>query len=449
MIKILNFQRRNPGEVLSWSMYDFANSAFATSILAVIFNQYFAEKVAYGAEGTWWRILGADIRIPGVSLFHYAVVISMIMVVSTAPILGAIADFSRAKKRFLAFFCLLGCVATSLLYYIRAGDYISGGILFIIANFAFTGGNVFYNGLLLDIAHPDDMGKISGWGWGLGYLGGGLCLALNLLMLQNPGLLGLSEVEVYHTFPVVAGWWLIFALPLFLWVREAKKMKCRREMNILKIGFARIRATFKEIKRYRQLVRFLIAYFLFNDGIETTIITASIFGAQIIGLQVAELIVFFLVVQGTAFIGSLLFGYLVDWWGNKKALLLSLAIWSIIILWARFIGFMGAPLKEFYILGIMTGLVLGGSQSAARSLLASFTPLDKGAEFFGFFAICGKLAAIFGPLILGTAVVITGNLKSGILVLLPLFIIGGIILCFVDEKEGIQAVRRHNESQGI
>ncbi len=427
-------------------MYDFANSAFATSILAVIFNQYFAQVVAFGAEGTVWNIFGGEIRVPGASLFHYAVAASMLLVVVSAPVLGAMADFSRTKKRLLALFCVTGSAATAALYFIRAGDYIAGALIFIAANYAFAAGNVFYNALLVDIAHPRDMGKVSGWGWGLGYLGGGLCLVLNLLMLKNPGLFGFGEgeVEVYHTFPVVALWWLLFALPAFIRVRErgGSLQKPVGAGNPLKIGFSRLAKTFKELGRYRQLARFLFAYLLFNEGIETVIITASIFGAAEIGLSPPELIVFFLVVQGSAFVGSLLFGYLVDWLGNKKALLISIVIWSLIILWARFIGIFGAPLKEFYILGVLTGSVLGGSQSAARSLQGLFTPPDRSAEFFGFFAVCGKFAAMLGPLVYGTAVVITGNLKSGILVLLLFFIAGGAILVFVNEKEGIAAAGR-------
>lgn len=423
-------------------MYDFANSAFATSILAVVFNQYYAQVVAFGAEGTVWNMFGSEIRIPGASLFHYAVAVSMLMVVLSAPVLGAMADFCGVKKRMLAGFCVMGCAATAALYFIREGDYLMGGLLFIAANYAFAGGNAFYNALLVDIAHPDDMGKVSGWGWGLGYLGGGLCLVVNLLMLKNPGLFGLAEgdLKVYHTFPVVGLWWLLFALPTFLWVRERRTIPkvVPGGENPFIVGLRRTRKTLKELKRYRQLVRFLLAYLLFNEGIETTIITASIFGAAVIGLEAAELIVFFLVVQGSAFIGSLLFGYLVDWLGNKKALLISIGIWSVVILWARFIGLFGAPVKEFYLLGILTGMVLGGSQSAARSLLGLFTPEEKSAEFFGFFAVCGKFAAMLGPAVYGTTVLITGNLKSGILVLLVFFISGGAILATVNEKEGMK-----------
>jgi len=440
-VNLFKFKRNNPGEILAWSSYDFANSAFATSILAVIFNHYFAETVAGGPVGIPFQLLGFTIQIPGASVFQYSAALSMAVVIIAAPILGAISDHSQNKKSFLIFFCILGTLFAGLLFFVREGDIVNGALFFIIANFSFAAGNVFYNSLLLDISHPDDMGKISGIGWGLGYLGGGLCLVLNLIMLQNPALLGFSpgEVKVYHTFPTVGLWWLVFAIPLFIWVKERKIPVPIVKINFLRAGFQRLSTTFRNIHRYKQLLRFLLAYLFFNEGIETTIITASIFGAEIIGLDSVQLIIFFLIVQASAFIGSVLFGYIVDAVGNKKALLFSIAVWSFIILWARFIGCFGDQLQEFYILGVLTGSVMGGSQSAARSLLASFTPQDSSGEFFGFFAVCGKFAAMLGPAIYGTVVVFTGNLRSGILVLLGLFLLGGVILYFVDEKEGIEA----------
>ena len=437
----MKLKRGNLSEVLAWSGYDFANSAFATSILAVIFNQYYAVNVAGGASGTEIEILGRALNVPGATIFQYAVGISMLMVIVTAPILGAAADHSNNKKSFLGFLCAIGCLFTGLLYFVRAGDVISGGIFFIIANYAFAGGNVFYNGLLLDVAHPDDFGKVSGFGWGVGYLGGGLCLVLNLIMLTKPSWLGLGsmEITVHHTFPVVAIWWGIFAIPLFLMVRERGRREISQKVNLVRVGFSRVKRTFREIRKYKHLGRFLLSYMLFNEGIETTIITASIFGAEIIGLKTAEIIVFFLVVQATAFAGSLIFGFIVDAIGNKKSLLITLVVWTVIIIWARFIGCFWELKTEFYLLGILTGLVLGGSQSAARSLQAAFTPADKGAEFFGFFAICGKFAAMLGPFIFGTTVLITGDLKSGILILLVFFLLGGLLT--VDEEEGIASGR--------
>lgn len=432
----LKLKKNNPREVAAWSFYDFANSAFATTILAVIFNHYFAETVAGGPRGEPFYMLGIKFRAPGSAVFQYLVVISMILAAAMAPILGAAADYSRRKKTYLGVFWLTGCLFTAMLYFIHAGDIIIGGVCFIMANFAFASGNVFYNGMLLDIAHPDDMGKVSGLGWGLGYLGGGLCLVVNLAMLLKPQWFGFDKLSVNSTFPVVAIWWFIFAIPLFLWVKESR-VSAGAGMNFVKAGFSRLKTTFREVRRYKQLGLFLIAYMLFNEGIETTIISASIFGAEVVGLNSTDLIVFFLIVQGTAFIGSIIFGYLVDAVGNKKALLISLGVWSAIVLWARFIGFLGNPVREFYILGIMTGSVMGGSQSAARSLLATFTPADRGAEFFGFFGVCGKVSSIFGPLLYGTAIIFTHSLRSGILVLLVFFIAGGILLSMVDEKKGV------------
>lgn len=420
-------------------MYDFANSAFATTILAVIFNQYYAEVVAFGNEGTIWKIFGREITVPGASLFQYAVAISMFLVVTTAPILGAVADYRQDKKRFLFVLCMIGCITTASLYFIREGNYIFGAVIFIAANYAFAGGNVFYNALLIDISHPDDMGKISGWGWGLGYVGGGLCLLLNLVMLQKPEFFGFDNFEVYHTFPVVAVWWFLFSMPLFFIVKEAKRHTKVQKSGIWKIGFKRLRDTLKEIRKFRELLKFLVSYILFNEGIETVIISASIFGAVELGMQPSQLIVFFLVVQGSAFIGSIIFGYLVDLIGNKKSLMISIFVWSVIVLWARFIGFTGDAVKEFYWLGVLAGSVMGGSQSAARSLQGSFTPHGKGAEFFGFFAVCGKFAAMMGPLVYGTAVIVTGNMRTGILVLLGFFVIGGIILATVNENTGIKS----------
>ena len=444
MLSSFRLKRGNYGEVVSWSFYDFANSAFATSILAVIFNQYYAEVAAFGPSGVMWNILGAEMKIPGASMFFIIVSISMALVAVTAPVLGAMADYSANKKRYLFTLCLTGCSATGFLYFVGEGDYLLGGALFIVANYSFAAGNVFYNSLLLDVSPSDDLGKISGWGWGFGYLGGGLCLVLNLLILQNPQLLGFPEgsFRIVHIFPVVGLWWLVFSIPLFVWVKEAG-VAVRTKANLVKESLRRVNRTFHEIRRYRQLVRFLLAYLLFNEGIETVIITASIFAAEELGFAPTQLIVFFLVVQGAAFAGSFIFGYLVDWIGNRKALLISIFIWSLVVLWARFLGIFGAEGKEFYALGVLAGSVLGGSQSAARSLQGLFTPKDRGAEFFGFFAICGKFAAIFGPAVTAVMVIITGSLRSSILVLLVFFLIGGIILSTVNEREGMEAANPH------
>ena len=423
------------GEILSWSMYDFANSAFATTILAVIFNRYFAEVVAHGVIGI--RVLG--LRLPGAALFTFAVSIAMICVAISAPFLGAIADFSGRKKQFLAFFCYGGVLFTALLYFIGEGDYWLGALFFILAHIGFSGGNVFYNGFLPEISTDDTIGRISGMGWALGYIGGGTLLVVNLIMLKYPHYLGFQRgvFSVHHCFLSVAIWWGIFSLPIFLWLPE----KGRRESlsygeNYLRIGFARVLRTLKKIGNYRELSKFLVAFLIYNDGIQTVIIMASIFGAEVLGMGTEELIVYFLMVQATAFVGSLVFGFLADRLGNKRTILLALIVWIVVVVWAYGLGLFWSPQGEYWILGIMAGMVLGGSQATSRSLQGLFTPEANSAEFFGFYAVAGKFASIFGPLIYGLILSITGSLRKGILSLILFFVTGMIILCFVDEKKG-------------
>lgn len=441
MKNILKLQKGNTKEVFAWSMYDFANSAFATTILAVIFNAYFAEIVAGGAKGVDINLFGFNIHLPGSSLFSFSLSIAMFIVALTGPILGAIADFSNSKKKFLFFYCFVGCLFTGLLYFVREGNYIIGSLFFIISCIGFEGGNVFYNAFLLEIAEQSDMGKVSGFGWAIGYIGGGLCLLLNLIMLNSPRLLGFSEgfFSVNSIFLSVAIWWAVFSVPIFLFVKEKnEKYNLPEKKSYISIGFGRIRNTFKKIRNYTELVKFLIAYLIYNDGIQTVIVMASIFGAEVLKMNETERIEYFLVIQATAFAGSLFFGYLSDKINNKKTILITLFIWSLVVIWAYFLGIFFKPIFEFWIIGILAGLVMGGSQAASRSLQASFTPKNNSAEFFGFFAVSGKFASVVGPFLYGLIILITGSLKNGIFSLIIFFIIGIILLLFVNEKEGIK-----------
>ena len=424
-------------EIFGWAMYDFANSAFATTILAVIFNQYFATVVAGGQKGI--ELFGFQLH--GASFFTFSVALSMAISAVLAPFLGAVADATASKKRFLMVFCYVAILSTGFLYFVREGNYWRGAIFFIIANIGFAGGNVYYNAFLPEISTDKSIGRISGLGWALGYVGGGALLAINLIMLKYPGWLGFPAgyFTVQDCFLSVALWWLIFSLPTFLFLRErAQKSFAPFGKSYFSEGYQRLRDTLRRIKTFRELTKFLVAYLIYNDGIETVIVMASIFGAQVLGMETGEIILFFLMIQGIAFFGSLIFGFLADSIGNKKAVLISLGIWSLIVVWAFSLGIVWDKKTEYWILGVLAGMVMGGSQAASRSLQGIFTPDANSAEFFGFFAVSGKFASVFGPLIYGILIAITGSVQSGILSVLLFFIVGMAILWTVNEKKGLE-----------
>lgn len=429
--------------VIGWIFYDFANSAFATTVLAVIFNQYFSEVIAGGEKGTDFSILGTSFKLPGAVIWNYLVAFSTILVALSSPLLGAIADYTRVRKILLAAYCYLGVFATILLAFSGPENLLFACLLFIIANFGFAGGNVFYNTFLLDVSPKKYFGRISGIAWGLGYLGGGLCLVLNLIMLKYPQIIGFEKdyFTVRHCIIVAGVWWGLFAIPTMVWIKEPGVRKQYKNLiTLTKIGVNRLKDTFVEIKKYRQLSKFLLSYLLFNDGIETIIIMASIFGATVIGLNPGELVMFFILIQASGFAGALSFGWIADWIGNKKTLMITLIIWLLVVLWAYKIGFLVNLRVDFFLMGILAGLVMGGSQTVARSMQAFFTPSHKSAEFFGFFAISGRFASAFGPIIYGTTILLTSSLQKGILVLGLFFIAGGAVLFFVDEHSHEEVV---------
>jgi UMF1 family MFS transporter len=428
-------------EIFGWAMYDFANSAFATTILAVIFNQYFATVVAGGARGV--KLFGFQLH--GASFFTFTVSISMALSALFSPFLGAVADAYGSKKRFLMVFCFAGVLFSGLLYFVHAGDYWMGAIFFIIANIGFAEGNVFYNAFLPEISTEQNIGRISGLGWALGYIGGGALLAINLIMLKYPEWIGFPSgyFSVQDCFLSVAFWWLLFALPIFLFLKErAKRSASAFQANYFREGYRRLQYTFRRIKTFRELTKFLVAFLIYNDGIETVIVMASIFGADVLGMETGEIILFFLMIQGIAFFGSLIFGFLADAIGNKRTVMISLGIWALIVLWAFRLGILWDPKTEFWILGVLAALVMGGSQAASRSLQGIFTPDANSAEFFAFFGVSGKFASIFGPLIYGILIAITGSVQSGILSVLLFFIAGMVILWTVNEKRGMEERQR-------
>ncbi len=415
------FNRR----VLGWGIYDFANSAFATTVLSVIFNVYFVNVIC--SSGV--RLV--SLQMPGETLWAYSVALSTLIVFLLGPYLGALADISGNVKPFLAFFTILGSLFTVLLYFCSQGDYVPAALCFLIANIGFSAGNIFYNALLPKISQPHTVGRISGLGWALGYAGGSLLLLFNLALIQKPELFHLfnsGDLPVRLSVASAGLWWAIFSLPLFLWVKETRRPPEHPLQPALIQGWKQVRSTFHAIRADPSLTKYMFAYLLYNDGIETLIVMASIFGAKALNMSQGSLIVCFLMIQFFAFWGSLYFGELADKVSHKRVITITLWIYLAICVWAYF---MRSHL-EFWILGGIVGLVLGGSQSASRSLLTLMIPPDKSAQFFGFFALAGKLSSVLGPITFGLLSQFF-SLRAAILSLVFFFAAGLALLWKVKE----------------
>jgi UMF1 family MFS transporter len=427
-------------------MYDFANSAFATTVLSVVFNVYFVQRVV-PPGGV--RLFSA--HVDGAALWGFLVSASMLTVFLVAPVLGALADRSGRKKAFLTAFWLLGCASSAALFFVRPGDVAAGAALFLLGNVGFAAGNIFYNAFLPSLADERSLGRVSGFGWAVGYLGGGLCLALDLFMIRSPETFGLTNVDflpVRASLLSVGVWWFVFGLPLQFWLSEGASPRfhstaresggdphpagmfflLRSAADELRAAFGRLAETARNLGRYRNLAWFLAAYLLYNDGIETIIVMASVFGAQALGMPQDDLVLCFLMIQGVAFVGALGFGWLADRLRHKTAIYMSLAVYAGVTLWAYHM----TSAREFWALGVVVGLVLGGSQAASRSLMALLTPAEKSAEFFSFYGLTGKLTSAFGPLVFGV-VSQTAGLRAGVLSLLVFFLAGGLLLIPVRE----------------
>ncbi len=375
----------------------------------------------------------------------------MILIAVTAPILGALADRRASRLFALAAACVPGAAFTIALSTVNPGDWVSGGLLFVAAYTCFAAAAVFYNALLPEVAPKESIGRASGIAWGVGYLGGGLLLVLNLLMLQRPGLLGFPEgtFRIQDTFASAGWWWLLFTIPL-LWVFRYEPVERARIRALsplppwnLEIGDAlhQVRRTLLELVRTTNLRRFFLAYLLYNDGVQTVVAMASIFGAQELGMQPDQLIMLFLFIQGTAFCGSMAMGWLADRVGHKQVLLVSVAAWTFVAMWAAVVGILGSAVREYWVLSGIAGLFLGGIQSCSRSMTAHWIPASRESEFYGFFAIMTRVASVFGPLVYGSLVLATGSLRRAVLGVILFFIAGGIMLLRV-RPEAIEGERR-------
>jgi UMF1 family MFS transporter len=419
--------------VNAWCWYDWANSAFATTIMAAMFPPFF-RRVATAAglaEHT------------ATAYWGYTTSVALLLVALTAPVLGAVADNRGSKKRFLGFFAGLGVLFTATFVFIGSDSWRVAALLYIGANIGFAGSIVFYESLLPHLATGREIDRISARGYALGYAGGGILLVLNTLWVMKPHFFGMpdSAFALKASFLSVAVWWGIFAVPLFRLVPEpAITLTSADSGNPLRAGFARLLRTFRDIAHYRQLFRFLIAYWLYNDGIGTIIKMATAYGDEI-GIGLTDMVSALILTQFVGIPCSLLFGRLAGIIGPKRAILLGLGVYSLICV----LGFFMRSALHFYALALLVGTVQGGCQALSRSLFGSMVPRSKSGEFFGFYSTSGKIAGIAGPLLFGLLSQMFGQSRWSIFALVIFFVAGGLMLRTVNVEEGIRSAQTENK----
>lgn len=439
-------------EIFGWAMYDWANSAFSTTIGTVFLSPYVASLARLAAEAAGTSTASFfGIPVAPDSFLPYAISFSVGMQVLFLPILGAIADYSHLRKRMMQIFATIGAMATILMFFVTVDLWWLGGVLFVIANLAFGAAIVFYNAYLPDIASQDERDRVSSFGWAMGYLGGGILLALNLAFFTFSEEIGVpSDLAVRINLASAGIWWLGFSF--ITWARLRPRHAARTlpaGETYAAIGFKQLRKTISEVRNFPETLKFLLAYFLYNDGIQTVIAVAATFAAAPLlqgGLEFdqLQLTAVILMIQFVAFGGALLWGRLAGWIGAKQAIVVSLIIWSGVVIYA-YGGLQGETrFTEFIILGIFIALVLGGSQSISRSLFAQMIPKGKEAEFYSFYEISERGTSWIGPLVFGLANQIFGSLRPAILSLIFFFILGLILLPFVNVKKAIADVKTYD-----
>jgi UMF1 family MFS transporter len=402
---------------LAWALYDWANSAFATTVLAGFFPAFFRQFWSLGADPT-----EATLRLGlanGVAGFVMAVL---------APLLGALADRGGYRKRFLISWSLLGIGATFALYFVAQGQWALAAALFTLATLGFNGGIVFYDALLVDVAKPAEYDRVSSYGYALGYLGGGLLFGLNVLMVSKPAWFGLANAAagVRWSFVSVAVWWLVFMLPLAFYVTEQPGLPGGGGQGSLRASLAELRQTLRHVLGYRNMLIFLAAYWLYIDGVNTIVKMAVDYGMAL-GFDTQMLLAALLLTQFGAFPAALLFGRIGERLGARGGVLIGIAVYAGVTAWAYFLH----TVVQFFAMAVVIGLVQGGVQSLSRSFFGRLVPEGKSAEFFGFFNMVGKFGTVLGPLLVGLVAYLTGSSRASILSLVLLFAAGGLLLLWV------------------
>lgn len=408
----------------AWAMYDWGNSAFVTTIMAAVFPPFYRSLVIDAG------LSAAD----ATSYWAYTTSFALFLVALLGPILGAIADYTGGKKYYIGFFAGLGILSTSLFVFLGDDTYVWGSILFTLGNIGFAGGNIFYESLLPHIARKEDIDQVSTRGYAMGYIGGGILLVINMLWVMHPDWFYMVDVgfALRACFFSVAAWWAVFAIPLFRRVPSPPAVRPRNAIgHPIGAGCRRLLHTARQLPHYRQLLIFLLAFWIYNDGIGTIIKMSTAYGDQI-GLEMEHMIGALVLSQFIGIPCTFAFGWLARYIRAKSAILWGLGIYIVTSTGAYFM----THAVHFYILAGLIGMVQGGTQGLSRSLFASMVPQKQATEFFGFFSTSSKFAGIFGPLLFGLINNYTGGGRISILSLIAFFVVGGLILLWVDEEEG-------------
>ncbi|MBW2506037.1 MAG: MFS transporter [Deltaproteobacteria bacterium] len=411
-------------KVFSWALYDWGNSAFATTVMAGFFPVFFKQ---------YWS--GRSTAVESTFRLGAANSIASLIIVVAAPVLGAIADRGSVKKRLLLLFAFIGILMTGALFFVGQDNWIMASALYVLGLIGFSGGNIFYDALLITVANKKKIDFVSALGFAFGYLGGGLLFAFNVFMTQKPELFGLSgpAEAVRISFISVALWWAVFTLPLIIFVKESKEKREPFQMKTIRNGFKQLLHTFDEIRKLKIVFTFLLGYWLYIDGVDTIVRMAVDYGLAI-GFKAEGLVLALLITQFVGFPSAIAFGKIGERLGPKTGIFIAVGIYILITIWAYFMTLE----IEFYLLAAGIGLVQGGVQSLSRSLYARIIPRNKSAEFFGFYNMLGKFAAVIGPVFMGWVGIISRDSRTGILSLIVLFVSGALLLSRVNVAEGIR-----------
>ena len=426
-------------QIFGWAMYDWANSAYITTVAVAVLPILFADNIV-GEQG--FEIFGTIYS--SQSLWAFMISFAALWTFLCAPVLGAISDFSSSKKKFLIIFCYTGSLFSILLFFCGSGDVWRTMVFFVIAQIGFVGGNVFYDAFLPQITSEDTIDWVSGKGFAYGYIGGGIQFALSLTLITCHGVIGISQELAARIAIALAGiWWAGFSVITFVKLKESQANEQLPEayrsmpqtLAYIKIGIVRTVSTAKKVRRFKHLLVFLIAFMIYNDGIQTVILMATIYGKDELKFPSWVLMVTLLIIQLIAFFGALIFSKLAEKTSAKKALILTLLMWSFVCAYAYFM----TEAREFFILGIIVGFAMGGSQALSRSLYGSMIPPEASAEFFGFYSVFSKFSAIWGPALFGIIKQVSGSSRNSIVSLIVFFVVGLIMLMFVDVNKAREA----------